>query len=161
MSNGHGCPREFSGLKLLSDVILMFVLLLVAVVFLTGNGFATSAYSADVQTQSKPSGQRHVVHDLNPRSCRLVADRSGRESLILELGWRTPQEFSLGDMRGTLFIDRSDSPVGCVVACRLDTSKLRVSPLLTVRIPLEHGNYGSDFRDASTMVLKARFVERR
>jgi len=148
-------------LKLLSDVILAFLLLSVAVLFLTGNSFATSAYSADVQEQSKSTIFRPVIHDLNPMSVQVIVDQDRRESLVLELGWMTEWSFSREDMRGTLFIDRADSPVGWIVACRLDTSRLRVSPRLTVRIPIEDGDSGSVLRGLGAMDFQARFVQRK
>ncbi len=147
-------------MKLLSDVILVVLILIAVALFLGASGLATKAYSADVQPLSNQGLVECQVHDMTLLSCGIEMDADRRSSLVLELVWDRNMKFPDGELRGTLFIDRSNSPTGCVVACRLDSRKLIQSPMLTVRVPLDGDDSRSGFRDVQDMQVHARFVQR-
>ena len=147
-------------MKRLSDVILVVLIVFIVALFLGASGLAAKAYSADVKDQSNPARTESRIHDMRLISSSIEMDFESRTSLILELAWKTEVTFSNDELRGTLFIDRSDSPTGCVVACRLDARKLRESPILTVRIPIDGNHSRSGFHEVESMELHARFVQR-
>ena len=154
------CCEEYAGLKLLSDVILVVLMVFIVALFLGASGLAAKAYSADVEDQLESTRPECRVHDMKLISSSIEMDVRSRTTLVLELAWKTEMAFSNDQLRGTLFIDRSDSPTGCVVACRLDSRKLLESPMLTGRIPIDGDDSRSGFHDIEDMDVQARFVRR-
>ncbi len=149
--------EEFAGLKLLSEVL--FLGLMIAL-FLGLSGVPSNAYSADMQDQADAPRPRCLVQQMTLVSSRVETNDEDHPALVLVLRWEHAPEFSGEEVRGTLFIDRSDSPAGCAVACRLDSTRLLASPVLTVRIPMGDHDSPSGFHDVQNSQLQARFIHR-
>lgn len=148
--------EDYDHLKALSDIITGTLLM---AMLLGIGGLASHAHSAGPVVLSDSQSKVYLVQDLELLSIT-IDEQSTDRSMVLELKWDSDEMPLNGEIRGTLFVDRVDSPKGCVVACRLDPENLAAAERLTVRISIGEDDSRLGLLDGGYGSLRIRFVQR-